>query len=143
MFYRLLLVEALFATVYSSCTPFIACNQTVYGDLNDFENGKKVVLLGRPFQKNDELIITGELFNNGSDIEDDATFTVGFAKGLIMQQLDGYPENYLLTVTVGVGESPMLVTGYVAGNLRNEYGMKKLSSPNINPTSTEFTFKIR
>lgn len=32
----------------------------------------KVILLGRPFQKMDQLIITGEYYNNGSEVMDDA-----------------------------------------------------------------------
>ncbi|PIC45364.1 hypothetical protein B9Z55_005409 [Caenorhabditis nigoni] len=131
MFLRLFLLAAIVPAVYLWCTPFISCNQTIYGDFSDIEKGMKVILLGRPFQKFDEIIITGEYYNNGSEVFDDAQFRIGLSKGLIMHQLGDDLEKYLMTASVGASEPMMNITGMIAGRGKNEFGADKTPKPNI------------
>ncbi|CAL2032688.1 unnamed protein product [Caenorhabditis brenneri] len=142
MFLRLLFLAAFVPVVYLWCTPFIACNQTIYGDFSDFEKGMKVILLGRPFQKMDEIIITGEYYNNGSEVMDDATFTVGLSKGLIMHQLGEDLEQYLLTTTLGASEAKMNVSGEMTGRTKKMFGVVGRIKPNVT-CDDPFTFKIK
>ncbi|CAI2342703.1 unnamed protein product [Caenorhabditis sp. 36 PRJEB53466] len=143
MFRRLLLLASLLCVAYSWCTPFVACNQTVYGDFSDPESGMKIVLLGRPFQKNDELLITGEFYNNGSDVMDDATFSVGLSKGLIMHQLGEDPKQYLLTTTLGANATAMNVTGLLKYTLSTfNYGVKSIPQPVLS-CAEPFVFKLK
>ncbi|EGT55648.1 hypothetical protein CAEBREN_05828 [Caenorhabditis brenneri] len=142
MFLRLLFLAAFVPVVYLWCTPFIACNQTIYGDFSDFEKGMKVILLGRPFQKMDRIIITGEFYNNGSEVMDDATFTVGLSKGLIMHQLGEDLEQYLLTTTLGASEAMMNVSGAMTGRTKRMFGIEKRIKPNVT-CDEPFTFTIK
>ncbi|KAF1766591.1 hypothetical protein GCK72_006549 [Caenorhabditis remanei] len=142
MFLRLLLLAAFVPVVYLWCTPFIACNQTIYGDFSDAEKGLKVLLLGRPFQKMDELIISGEYYNNGSEVMDDASFTVGLSKGLIMHQLGEDLEQYLLTTTLVASEARMNVSGSITGKTKNLFGVMSKLKPNVT-CDEPFTFKIK